>query len=151
MVVDGNRRIGISKPEAVSPEDPPEQDGAQLSSRFPCEWKSRPRLCPGDPRSLTHIKKNKKKKQHNYHSPKSPLGPGTTYPSPHPFHCPPPHLCLPPWPLIAFMPLFSQCEKFDNVHKRNSRIAAGYGKSTCGSSLPPLWTGSRFCSFIDLF
>lgn len=58
---------------------------------------------------------------------------------------------LSPRPLIAFMPLFSQCEKFDNVHKRNSRIAAGYGKSTCGSSFPLFWKRPGICSFIDLF
>lgn len=70
-----------------------------------------------------------------------------------PHHCPPPSLPTPtlPWPLIAFMPLFSQCEKFDSVHKRNSRIATGYEKSTCGSILPPLWIGLRICSLIDIF
>lgn len=51
----------------------------------------------------------------------------------------------------CFMPLFSQCEKFDNVHKRNSRTAAGYGNSTCGSSLPLFWRRLGICSFIDLF
>lgn len=83
--------------------------------------------------------------------PRTPPVPGTTHPDPPALHCPPPCLCFLPWPLIAFMPLFSQCEKFDNVHKRNSRVAAGYGKSTCGSSLPPLWKRLGICSFIDLF
>jgi len=124
------------------------QDAAPPLSCFPCEWKPKFRVCPGDlPDTNTHTLQN----THTWPHPQTPPDPGTTHPTPPALHCPPPLLCFPLWPLIAFMPLFSQCEKFDNVHKRNSRTAAGYGKSTCGSSLPPLCRRLGICSFILLF
>lgn len=124
--------IGVSdgcKP-AVGGVDPPAAGCSLVSTLLPVWMRTRIQPCPGDPPHPTPISTKPTRQALKFDS--------TSY-------CiPQPSTILPlisgfPRPLIAFFPLFSQCEKFDNVHKRNSRIAAGYGKSTCGSSLPPLW------------
>lgn len=142
----GNRGVSISKPEAVSPEDPPEAGCSPTIILLPMWMEIQIQaLSWGSPRHV-HTYKHTTTTAPKAHQALAPniqlLQPAAVHPLISAF---------PPWPLIAFMPLFSQCEKFDNVHKRNSRIAAGYGKSTHGSSLQPLWRRLRICSFIDLF
>lgn len=138
----GKRGVRCIPSETVSPQDPPEAGCSAAIVLLPVWMETQTQaLYWGSP-------------SHTYTQPphpQTPPGLGTAHPAPPALCCPPPRFCFPPWPLIAFMPLFSQCEKFDNVHKRNSRIAAGYGKSTCGSSLLPLWRRLGICSFIDLF